>query len=289
MNPIRSTFVGIAMLACGMSPSFSAEFSKVQEAIAVFQDESLDDWKLKTNAEEYLLQHQKESLPILMRIVTNQEPGWVYSAYALANSKSPEVVPFFIRVCKDNFFLKDADGRRKVFGFGSKNGCEVVPNHYGSVLASLLGSLGDKRAIPVLQEAAAQGDSAVQKSSYAALHELDAITLDELFRVAKSSSDPGMGVNDAILEIIQGLEDAALAVTLYDRVIAEYPADSYAVASAHYWKVGRYKQLKQYDKALEQCALVSTLTKYPNLVEQMPAYQNEIRQLALNKDVPQAK
>lgn len=280
MRFLRTSFCLIAVQACGILALHAAEFSKVEGAIAVFQDESIEDWKLRDEAEQYLLKHPKEALPPLMRIVTNQEEGWVYSAYALTKFENPEVAPFFIQKLKDNFFLKEADGRRKEFGFGSKNGCEIESNLFGSVLASLLGSLGDKRAIPVLREAVAKGDGAVQKSSYAALHQLGAITLDELFTLAKRSTDPAMGLHDTILGIIQETQDSALAIALYDRVIAESPADSYAVASAHYWKIGRYRQLRKYDQALAQCILVQKIDKFPNLAEQIPRMQKEIRQQA---------
>ena len=70
------------------------------------------------------------------------------------------------------------------------------------------------------------------------------------------------------------------AVKLYDRVIRELPQESYEVASAHYWKIQCFQNLKQFSRALEQCAVVLKVVKFDNLTQQMAGMRAEISQAA---------
>lgn len=281
MNPIRSSVFGAAFLLAGVSISCAGEFSSLKEAFAVIQDEKSEDWKRQHEAEQYVLKNQEVSLPVLMRIVRNKEEGWISCASILEKSEAPAVVPLFMDLVRKNFFMKEADGSRMKFGFATKNGCEMITNQYGAVLASHLGSIGDAQAIPVLKEAVKQGDSEVQRSAYGALYELGDISIDQMFEIAKSA-DPSLRMPDLLMGIIHALNhrNPERAIKLYDRVITELPKESYEVASAHYWKIQCFQNLKQFSRALEQCAVVLKVVKFDNLTQQMAGMRAEISQAA---------
>ncbi|GEM_PF-2784209 len=283
MNPKRSTVFGVAALLASASISCSGEVTSIEEAIAVIQDENSEDLKRDQEAEEYLSKNQKASLPVLMRIVKNKEAGWISCAFILEKSEDPDVVPLFIDLVRKNFFMKEADGSRMEFGFALKNGSELVTNQYGAVLVSLLGSIGDPQALPVLKDAAKHGDPEVQRNAYQALYELGAISFDEIFEFAKTA-DPSVRMPDIVMGVINGLihRDPERAVGLYDRVIDEFPKESYEVAGAHYWKIQCYRNLKKFDRALAQCDVVLKVVKFENLTEQMAGMRTEI-ELSQNK------
>jgi tetratricopeptide (TPR) repeat protein len=281
MNLMRSSIFRGAIFLASVSASWSSEFSSVEEAVALVQDEDSQNWTRQQEAEAYLLKNQKDSLPILMRAVKKKEEGWIACAYILAKSENQAVVPLFIDLVRKNFFVKETDGSRMEFGFASKNGCETITNQYGAVLASLLGSIGDAQAIAVLKEAAKQGDPEVQGSAYKALCELGEISFDEIFDIAKTA-DPATRLPDILIGVIDDLNHSnpKRAVALYDRVIAEFPKESYEVASAHYWKIQCYRNLKNFDRALEQCDVVLKVVKFENLTEQMAGMKAEISKSA---------
>jgi tetratricopeptide (TPR) repeat protein len=281
MNPMLPLVFGVAVLLAGVSISCAGEVSSVEEAVAVIKDEKSENWKRHQEAEQYLLKNQEGSLPVLMRIVRNQEDGWISCAFILEKSKEPAVVPLFIDLVRKNFFMKEADGSRMMFGFASKNGCEMITNQYGAVLASLLGSIGDARAIPVLKEATTQGDPEVQRSAYGALYELGNISIDDIFQIAKSA-DPSLRMPDLLMGVINALHHSnpERAIKLYDRVIAELPKESYEVASAHYWKIQCFQNLKEFDRALEQCEVVLKVVKFENLTKQIAGMRTEISKAA---------
>lgn len=275
---------GVVVLLAGISISCAGELSSVKDALAVIQDEKSEDWNRHQEAEQYLLKHQEGSLPVLMRIVRNKEDGWISCAYILEKSKEPAVVPLFIELVQKNFFMKEADGSRMKFGFASKNGCEMISNQYGAVLASLLGSIGDARAIPVLKEATKQGDPEVQRSAYGALYELGNISIDDIFQLAKTA-DTSLRMPDLLMGVINALHHSnpQRAVKLYDRVIRELPKESYEVASAHYWKIQCFQNLNEFDRALEQCEVVLKVVQFENLTNQMAGMRTEISKAAKQK------
>lgn len=254
----------LATLVAATGASGQSPFTGVTEAIAALAKSPNES---KWAAVTYLANHPEESLPQLFRLMENQEDGWIYASAALVRSKDARVLPFLLELLRNNFFLKEADGSRKQFGLGTKNGCTAIPNMLGSVVAQRLGELGDKRATDTLWDAASQGDPAVRDSAYAALYALGGLSLDELFDMAKEGSD---GTAEIIEEIgwqtIQS--DTNFAIRLFDRIIAEIPGDEYRVASAHFWKVQCFELLKDYDNALRECQEVMKFTKYDNLVSQ---------------------
>ena len=276
-----SSVFAVALLLTSISISCSGEVSNVKEAFAVIKAEKSEDWKGRQEAEQYLLKHQKDSLPVLIGIVRNKEDGWMSCALILEKSKEPAVVPLFMDLVRKNFFMKEADGSRMKFGFSSKNGCEMITNQYGATLASLLGSIGDARAIPILKEATKQGDPAVQRSAYGALYALGNISIDEIFQIAKTG-DPESQMPDFLMGIIHALHHSnpKRAVKLYDRVIRELPKESYEVASAHYSKIQCFQILKEFDRALEQCDIVLKVVKFENLTKQMAGMRAEISKAA---------
>lgn len=281
MKPMLSSVFGVAVLIAGVAISSVGEVSSFKEAFAIIQDEKSTDWNRHQEAEQYLLKNQEVSLPDLMKIVRNKEDGWISCTYILEKSKEPAVVPLFIDLVRENFFMKEADGSRMKFGFASKNGCEMIANQYGAVLASLLGSIGDARAIPVLKEATKQGDPEVQKSAYGALYALGNISIDDIFIIAKDA-DPSLRIPDLLMGVINALHHSnpQRAVKLYDRVIRELPQESYEVASAHYWKIQCFQNLKEFDRALEQCEVVLKVVKFENITKQIAGMRTEISQAA---------
>jgi hypothetical protein len=218
----------------------------------------------------------------MMKAVENRQDGWRSCAYGLARSKDPEVATLFIKLLRQNFYLKEADGSRKTFGFGSKNGCDLETCDYGSALASFLGIVGDKRAIPVLKEAVNQGDESVQARAYYALCKLKEISFEELIKIVKNTEDHPDVLLQVPMGIISGVrsQDPASAIKLYDRIIAELPVESYQVATAQYMKIGCYRDLKEYDHALEQCDVVSKMWKFDNYKQQMPGMRARLKKLA---------
>ena len=145
-----------------------------------------------------------------------------------------------------------------------------------------LGSIGDKRAIPVLKEAVIKGDSSVQASAYGALYRLGEFSFAELLGVVQGASDPWREIDQEVVGIIDEVRsrDSKRAIELYDRVIAELPEDSYAVANAHYWKISCYQDLKQYDRALLQCDALLKKTNFTNYTQQVPRMRAKIIKLA---------
>lgn len=229
------------------------------------------DTSSKWSAVEYLAKHPEESVPILMKMVENQEKGWIYGSAALIRTKDERVVPFYIELLQNNYYAKEADGTRKQYGLGTKNGCCVMPFIYGGVLAHALGEMGDKRAIPVLKEAAKQGDSEVRKNAYDALYKLGCLSLDDLFRVAKAKTDEQVNIPN----ILSGIgyasihSDTRSALKVFDRIISELPEYECEIVSAHFGKVQCFELLKQYDDAIRECDEVLKFPKYENLIRQI--------------------
>jgi len=281
MSLMRSLIFRGAVFFASVSACWSSEFSSVKEAVAVVQDKDSQNWTRRQEAESYLLKNQEDSLPVLTRAVKKKEEGWINCAYILAKSEDPAVVPLFIDLVRENFFLKEADGSRMEFGFASKNGSELRTNQYGAVLASLLGLIGDAKAIPVLKEVAKQGDPEVQRSAYKALYELGDLSFDQIFEIAKTA-DPSVRMPDIVIRVIHALNHSnpKRAIALYDRVIDDFPMESYEVASAHYLKIQCYRNLKDFDRALKQCDVVLKVVKFENLTEQMAGMKAEISKSA---------
>ena len=253
-------------------------YTNVTEALLALAASPESPWQ----AIEYLAKYPDESVPRLMTMVTNQDKGWVYGSAALVRSKDERVVPFYIDLLRNNYYAKETDGTRKQYGLGTKNGCEVMPHIFGGVLARGLGELGDSRAIPTLKEAAKQGDSEVCQNAYEALYKLGALTLDDLFAMAKKNADP----QASIPNIIQGIgwssihSDTHFALKVFDRVIAELSEHEYEMASAHFWKVQCFTILKQYDQAMLECDEVMKFPKHENLIGQIKAKREEIKRLS---------
>jgi hypothetical protein len=252
------------MVLIAASAFSQAQFASVNGAIAALADAPSNT---KCSAVQYLADHPDASLPQLFWIVENQKPGWEYASSAIVRSKDARALPFFTRLLADNFFLKEADGSRKEFGLGSKNGCFVMPNLFGSGLAMSLGELGDPAAIPTLRDAASQGDAAVEASANDALYRLGAVTLDELFSRAS-------GAKPNLRQVVEEIgwrslySDPQFAIALFDRIAADFADDPYRVASAHFWKITAFENAKDNDAALREVDEVLKFENYENLVRQ---------------------
>ena len=258
----RLALLTIVLIAA--SAFSQAQFGSVNDAIAALADgPSNTTW----SAIQYLANHPEESIPQLFSIVENQKPGWENASWAIVRSKDARALPFFTRLLGDNFFLKEADGSRKKFGFGSKNGCLVRPNLFGSVLAMRLGELGDPTAIPTLRDATSQGDSTVEVSAYAALYRLGGVTLDELFSRA-SPAKPNL--RQVVEEVGWSSlhSDPKFAIALFDRIVADFADDPRRVAGAHFWKIQAFENIKDYDAALREVDELLKFQNYENLVSQ---------------------
>src|SRR5215831_5358570 len=260
----------VATLAA-TSASAQNQFSGVTDAMeALAKSSGSSQWA----AVMYLADHPEEAVPQLFRVLENKEAGWVYASAALVRTKDARVLPFLLQLLGENLYVKEADGSRMAFGLGTKNGCFVIPNMLGRVVAQALGELGDKRAIDTLWDAVNRGDAGVRHSAYAALYALGGLSLDELFDLAKEGSD---GAADIIEEIGSRSihSDTGFAIRLFDRIIAEISKDAYNVAWAHFWKMRCFEILKEYDNALRECHEVMKFTKYENLLSQ--AREAELR------------
>lgn len=268
----------VAVLAIGAAYG-QTTYTNLPDAIAALAgSDNRSTWP----AVEYLAKHPEQSVPPLMQMVEKQEAGWVFACAALTRSKDARVVPFYIRLLQNNFYAKEEDGTRKQYGFGTKNGCVVLRYIYGGALATNLGDMGDKRAVPVLEDAAKQGDPEVRTRAYQALYKLEAISLDQLFEMAKRNSDPRANIPN----IIQGIgwvdiyPNTRAAIMVFDRVIAELPDHEYEVAAAHFWKVQCYELLKQYDDAIRECDEVMKFAKYDNLTSQIKGRRPGLKSLS---------
>ncbi len=189
--------------------------------------------------------------------------------YALNEISKETAATFYIKLLENNFYEKEKTGKRKLYGLGSNNGCIAFGYIYGSALAQNLGWLGDKRAIPVLQEALKQGDYEVRKQAVKALYNLENISLQELFEMAKQEKE--VDVAEIIMSV--GWENihskTEFAIEIFDQIIRDFPNDKYKTASAHFWKIQCYELLQMFDKALLECEEVLKFPEFENLTKQV--------------------
>lgn len=269
------------LIACHASVVWAVnepEYASVEDAIAALAGPAI---RSQMTAAKYLAQHPDQSVRPLMTLVEKREKGWIFGCSALSKCRDERVVPFFVRLLRNNFYEKEADGTRKQYGFGSTNGCMVFPFLYGGVLARTLGEMGDKQAIPVLKEAIKEGDAEVKLKAYLALYKLGGLSLDELFDVAKKNSDPRMNFTDTIVGVGWSSihSDSPFALVVFDRIIRELPDQKYAVASAHYWKIQCFELRKHYTAALLECDEVMKFPEFPNLTRQMGERRAKLKAL----------
>jgi HEAT repeat protein len=270
---MRASRIGCLVSVIAISAFAQAQFGNANEALNVLSTGSPNaQW----NAVEYLAAHPNESIPRLFRIVERQEPGWIYAATAIARSKDDRALPFLTHLLADNFFLKEVDGTRMIFGLGTKNGCLMLPNMFGSVLAEALGDLGDPRAISTLREAVVQGDTRVRRSAYAALYKLGGVSLDDLFSLGGETQ---VDLWDVVEEIgLRAMEsDPHFAISVFDRIIARFSDDPHRVAGAHLSKMNIFEYAKDYDAALREADEVIQFARYENLKSQARDAQGRIR------------
>ena len=270
---MRASRIGCLAAVIAISAFSQAQFGSANEALTALSSGSANaQW----NAVQYLAAHPNGSIPQLFRIVERQEPGWIYASAAIARSKDVRALPFLTHLLADNFFLKEADGTRMIFGLGTQNGCAVLPNRFGSVLADALGDLGDPRAIPTLSEAVVQGDADVRRSAYAALYKLGGVSLDDLFSFGSETQAELHGVLEDIgLRAMES--DQHFALSVFDRIIARFSDDPYRVASAHFWKMHIFEYAKEYDAALREADEVIQFAEDENLKSQARDAQERIR------------
>lgn len=249
------------------------QFRNINEAIEALNN---NDGRITNAAIEYLAEVPEESIPILKSIIREKKEKWIWAMSALGKISKEAAFSLYVKLLEDNFYLKENDGTRKVYGLGSKNGCLVQPNIYGSVLATNLGWLGDKRAIPVLKEALKQGDLEVRTSAFSALYDLGNFSLEELFDLAKQEKE----VDIANIIMSAGTKNihsnTNFAINIFDQIIQEFPNDKYKVASAHFWKIQCFELLKMFDKALLECNEVLKYSEFENLTTQVEKKKERI-------------
>jgi len=257
------TVLCIGLLSCFVS---AQEFKDVNEAAKALEN---TDWKVKDAAADYLLKNQKESVPLLKKLIKNKQSGWITAIFTLTKIKDESVLPFYIKLLEGNFYNKDENGKRIIYGFGSPNGCIVNRNQYGGILAYSLGQIGDERAVPVLREALKQGDEEVKQHAYFALYKLKDISIEDFFAIVDTEKEV------KIVSLISQIggenihSNTNFAIEIFDRIIQRFPQERYAVASAHFSKIQCFELLKQYDKALEECDEVLKFSDFENLTEQI--------------------
>jgi len=242
------------------------EFKNIDEAVQALAGK---DWKIKDAASDYLAQNQNESVPILKKFIKAKDDGWITATFTLTKTKDESAAPFYIKLLETNFYNKDKNGKRIIYGLGSAYGCIVLPNQFGGILAYHLGEVGDERAIPVLREAIKQGDTEVRNNAYTALYKLKDISLEDFFGMVNTEKE----VN--ILSLISQIgnqnihSNTNFAIEIFDRIIQEFPQARYEVAAAHFWKIQCFELLEQFDKALEECDEVLKFSDFENLTEQI--------------------
>ena len=257
------TVLCIGLLSCFVS---AQEFKDVNEAAKALEN---TDWKVKDAAADYLLKNQKESVPLLKKLIKNKQSGWITAIFTLTKIKDESVLPFYIKLLEGNFYNKDENGKRIIYGFGSPNGCIVNRNQYGGILAYSLGQIGDERAVPVLREALKQGDEEVKQHAYFALYKLKDISIEDFFAIVDTEKEV------KIVSLISQIggenihSNTNFAIEIFDRLIQRFPQERYTVASAHFSKIQCFELLKQYDKALEECDEVLKFSDFENLTEQI--------------------
>jgi len=274
---VRSSFVILlALLTWGCAGPQLESFPDVTAAVGVLAS---PDGRIHWEALEFLAARPSESIPRLMTMVRDEEDGWVWALAALEHSRDDRAVPFLIALMKDNFYKRDADGKRIVYGYGSPHGCEEWPFRYGATLAWSLGNMGDKRAIPVLREATQAGDDEVKRKAYVARYKLKDATLDDLFEINRQ--EPRL----EMLNEIEGIgwtaihTDNRFAIEVFDRMAAEAQGDEWCVAGAHFWKIRCYSLLGRYDKAIRECDEVLRFPKCTSLVVQAERRKAELVKL----------
>ena len=254
------------------------DFKDIREAMTVLGSKDFNEsWK----AIEYLAARPHESTPALMRLVEKRDDRWISAMRALTFTKQEKVVLFYIKLLKANFYNKDESGQRIRYGLGSKYGCLVMPNLYGSVLAEHLGELGDGRAIPVLRQAVTEGDSQIKEKAYWSLYILEAISLDDLFRIAKNDKTSDVRILEIVMRI--GSENihtkTDFALEIFQRVVSEFPNEDYYVASAYFWEAQCFTLLKQYDRAIQACNQVLRYPQFNEMVIQVTKQRELIKRL----------
>ena len=258
------------------------QFQNTDEAVKALGS---SDYKVKDAAIEYLTEVPKKSVPILKKIIRGKEDTWNWAMFALNKISKESAVILYIKLLEENFYEKEKDGTRKIYGLGTKNGCFDPGNDYGSGLAMNLAWLGDKRAIPVLKEAFKQAGPDVRRNALYALFKLDDISLQNLFDLAKQEKE--IDIADMIISI--GAENIhtnnEAAIKIFDQIIEEFPNDNYKVASAHFWKIQCYELLQMFDKALVECDEVSKYPTFVNLTDQVIKKKEKIL-LRLNSQRP---
>ena len=276
------------LLTLGSSILVSGEYESVEEALEVLLSSSLSSGR---DAMVYLSEHPEESVPLLIDIVENQKDGWLRSSFTLAQTEDERIVPFYINQLRDNFYLKDDDGNRKVFGFGSPHGCCVRTNFYGAHMARTLGRQGDSEAVPVLKEALEEGDDEVQGKALEALYKVGHFSLDDLFDNGKKENRNSRDVAQIILGIgwKKIHSDTHRAVEIFGRVIEEFSDLDRQVASAHSWRIQCFTLLGKYDRALEECDAVEKFSQFENLTKQIPERREEIIRLKSKASEEEAK
>lgn len=234
-----------------------------------------------SDAIKYLAKYPEKSTPLMIGIIKNREDGWTSALMTLKESKDEKALYFLIDELKDNFYEKDDNGNRKEFGLGSPHGCIVKTNFDGGLFAEALGDLGDKRAIPALEEAVSKGDSHVRTKAYHALYDLGYISLEDLFNLAieESRSDANKAdIVGIIVYIGNSLmnSDTRYAIEIFDRVIEDFPEEYYQVADAYFLKIECFIKLKEYDNAINECNNALKFTQFDTLVSSAEKIKNEL-------------
>ncbi len=178
-----------AVLACtvtfAMQPPPLPELNGVEAAITALRDPNEAAAK---KAVDYLASRPAQAISPLMEIVRGGSaaprglmarfaalsPATRRALTALARTREETAITFLIDLMKNNFYAREADGSRVRYGLTTNNGCIVMPYLFGGAVAEALGETGDKRVVPVLQEAVRQGDYEVSARARAALARLGA-------------------------------------------------------------------------------------------------------------------
>ncbi len=245
----------------------TAEFASVAEAV-----KALDNREMLTRmrAADWLVTQGDAGFSALETQLREEKTSLVFAVSALQRVPQ-KALPLFLELLPQNLFLKNRDGTRMEFGFGSEGGCIPLPNSTGMALADALGQMGDVRAIPVLREALAKSDDGVQTAAREALFLLKELSLDEMFAFG-AQSWPAL----ERFANRKSTTDPEVALSIFERALTEFAANDYIVASAHFWRANILRDTNKPQQARLEYQAVLQFPQFKELAAQATSAINTL-------------
>ncbi len=232
----------------------TAQFTNVDDAMSVLIDIDQSS-ELQWEASHYLRKHPATAIAKLQGLIEEKHPSWFIAMCTLTDIGGESVVRFYCDLLDKNRYEMDQNGKRKVYGRGTVNGCMKPHYFYGKAIVEQIGRLGNKTADTCLQRAWHDGDSAVQAAVPKARHDIGTLTLNDLVKLAGSDEKHRDLHCDALLAIAQDNihKKTNTAIKTFEMICALPEAENPIRASAHVSLIQCYELKKDYAKALEHC------------------------------------